>query len=80
MNSKSFKPEVFFTLPICGLVIALVLASLITEQWVVGRAESADSTVTFNFGLFAGKKATQIGTGTLAYDLGSKSYATTYFI
>ncbi len=34
MSCRSFKAEIFFTLPINGLVIGLVCASAFTQEWV----------------------------------------------
>ncbi|TRY76794.1 hypothetical protein TCAL_07416 [Tigriopus californicus] len=74
MGCKSFKPEVFYTIPICGLVFGLVCASLITNHWVEGVAKfeegGEDGRVTFYYGLFSGYKSKVVSSLTLGHALG----------
>lgn len=66
LGGGRFKPEVFFTLPLCGLSFILACVAIITQNWVSGRsvgvgAEAADNYVDFNFGLFAGEYKYVVG-------------------
>lgn len=73
MTCKSFKPEIFYTLPICGLIFGLVCASLITNHWVEGEAtfeQGSDGLVIFNYGLFSGFKSKVVLSLSTTYSLG----------
>merc|ERR1712117_557602 len=68
LGGGRFKPEVFFTLPLCGLSFILACVAIVTQNWVTGRSvpavptpESADNYVDFNFGLFAGEYKYVVG-------------------
>lgn len=39
MSCKSFKAELFMTIPICGIVIALGCTSMVTNEWVRGTSK-----------------------------------------
>lgn len=80
MNSQHFKPELFFTLPVCALVLCLICASLITDEWVTGVCESEEtgtgsnytgesSNIDYNYGLFKGEKVLQVGSSTRSLKL-----------
>ena len=59
---RSFKTEVFLTIPLSLLVFVLTCASLITQDWVNGEAKLSNGTdgiITYNFGLFKGEKVKQ---------------------
>ena len=67
---RSFKTEVFLTIPLTFLAFGLVCASFITKEWVSGRSikvESEDEIV-YNYGLFSGHK-TRSTTYTKDYNL-----------
>ena len=77
MSCRGFKPEIFFTLPVNGVVFALACTSLITSDWVGGSATyqddgTSDSRLDFNYGLFKGKKDVQLRGSTLSWDLSRK--------
>jgi hypothetical protein len=75
MQCNRFKTEIFFTLPICGLIFALACTCLISEQWVVGKAVSTSNEVgniEYNFGLFRGFKFVKQAGSEEPYNLGSK--------
>lgn len=56
---RSFKTEVFLTIPLTILAFVLTCASLITQHWVNGRAiieGNPEFEITYNYGLFKGEK------------------------
>lgn len=60
---KSFKTEIFFTLPINLGVICLVCTAMITDQWVSGKGSFVNGgtgSLTYNYGLFSGRKQSNI--------------------
>jgi hypothetical protein len=76
MQVKGFKAEVFFTIPITFLIFGLVCTSLITQEWVSGRAlivNEDDFQIKYNFGLFKGEKV-RTRSGTNAFPLASKFF------
>ena len=77
MNLGRFKPEIFFTLPICAFIISLVCASLITDQWVTGKAtledeDGSSGEIKYNYGLFRGEKEVKIPSSTNTFSLRRK--------
>ena len=73
MSCKSFKAEIFFSLPVCGVAFALACTSMVTEEWVAGTAPRNNATietfeVTYNYGLFGGQKTVVRGQSP-TYDL-----------
>ena len=55
---RSFKTEVFLTIPLTFLAFGLVCASFITTQWVTGKSiiENSKDELSYNYGLFSGHK------------------------
>ena len=84
VGGSHFKPLLFFTLPICGLVIILACTSIISESWVTGKATfvspdgdgAEDNSLTYNYGLFAGKKKRVVAGLTKIDDVAGKSERT----
>ena len=71
---RSFKTEVFLTIPLTFLAFGLVCASFITTEWVSGRSIKSDSEdeITYNYGLFSGHK-TRSTKYTKSYELKGNS-------
>ena len=66
---KSFKTEVFLTIPLILLAFCITCASLIKNQWITGTATLISDNVTqgnfeYNFGLFNGEKVRYYGSRT----------------
>ena len=83
MRKTAFKTEVFLTVPLTFLAFTLVCLSLVTQEWVSGKGiiESNSTTsqngeITYNFGLFNGKKI-RVRSGTIPHGL--KSEISTFF-
>lgn len=72
MNCRKFKPDIFWSLLICCGVLAVAVASLVTERWVEARGnvwnETRLDTVNISgtnfdckYGLYYGQKTTTYG-------------------
>ena len=65
---KSFKTEVFLTIPLILLAFCITCASLIKNQWVTGTAKISNNVTNgeyeYNFGLFSGEKVRYFGSRT----------------
>ena len=71
---RTFKTEVFLTIPLTLLVFILTCTSFVTQNWVSGEAiikNDTDKKIIYNYGLFRGEKS-QTNLGTIVYDLKSK--------
>ena len=60
---KSFKTEVFLTIPLILLAFCITCASLIKNQWVTGTGinNATNGEYEYNFGLFNGEKVRYVG-------------------
>ena len=70
--AQGFKTLIFLTIPLNIFVAVLVCISLATQHWVEGNSNDGNtSSLTFNYGLFAGSKA-RVGYNT--FSIHSKIY------
>lgn len=63
---------VFATFFVNCIVVGLLLASLLTEHWIVADAKklySSNATGTINFGLFSGRKELDVGLGARTFKI-----------
>ena len=65
---KSFKTEVFLTIPLILIAFSISCTSFITKQWVIGTASiqntteyNSDYEIKYNYGLFSGEKTSSRG-------------------
>ena len=67
---RSFKTEVFLTIPLTFVALGCICASFLSNQWVSGSAfvENSDFEINYNYGLFWGQK-TRITESTKSFDI-----------
>ena len=79
---RSFKTEVFLTIPLTILVFALTCTSYITQSWVSGEAKisnQSNADLQYNYGLFKGAKVSKSNFLTsVEYDIKSKLHFQVY--
>ena len=67
---RSFKTEVFLTIPLTFVALGCICASFLSNQWVSGSAmvENSDFEISYNYGLFWGQK-TRVTESTKSFDI-----------